>query len=150
MRLDMIANPRGQISFAHRSGGHVYHDADHLRLLCNESPAVEAKEDVHRLKSDAFVAVEKAMISAKAISVGSAKASEILPLIGKQIAWPRQGRFDESFVANAGPAAMLLDLVSMDRFHPCSTHPLRRIHGLQPLQDASSRIALRYALAPSS
>ena len=125
-------------------------DCDDLFLRRIDPKAVQPEKEVHRLEGDALVAIQKGMVARESESVRSCERREVrLGLVAKQVARAFQRRVQQSPISNSERAAVGLDLIRVYAEHVDRGDPawfgrswFRHL--------ASSRIALRYFLAPSA
>jgi hypothetical protein len=141
----MLSEPNGQLGFWQFTRGKSENQADHFGLLRVDLESVEAEEDVHCLEGNALVPVDKGMISSESKPVGCCEIEEIgLRFVEEPISGSVQSRIEEALVSQAKRSAMLVDLAGVNRTDHDGVEPPRLRHL------ASSRMALRYCLAPSS
>jgi hypothetical protein len=141
----VLSEPVGKRGFWQVTRGKSENQADHFGLLRVDTESVEAEEDVHGLEGDALVPVDEGMISSEPKPVGCCEIEEIgLRLVVEPISGSVQRGIEETLISKPKRSAMLLDLAGVN----CTDHG-----GIEPprlLHLASSRMALRYCLAPSS
>ncbi len=107
--------------------------------------AVQAEEEIHGLEGDALVAVHEGVVAGESKAVGGCEGCKIgVGVVKEAVSRPFEGRFKEAPIAESEGSAMGLDLISVDG----SDVYWRKPTGLGHL--ASSRMALRYRLAPSA
>lgn len=142
-RFYVGAEPVGEPALVERSSGHVKHEPDDLGLLGDDPPAVEAEEDIHRLKGHALVAVHKRVVARESEAVGGREVNRFgIGLVVPAVAGPCKRGMQKVVVAQPDRAAVLTNLVRMDRTDERGREPAR----LRPLcltQSASSRMAFR-------
>jgi hypothetical protein len=141
----MLPEPVGQLGFWQLPGGKSEDQADHVRLLGFNSKSVEAKEDIHGLEGDTLVPIDERMIPRDTKPVGCRQVREIgLGFVVEPNSGSLQSGIEETGIPQPKRSAVLLDLTGVDRANHGGVEPPRLLHL------ASSRMALRYCLAPSS
>lgn len=110
-----------------------------------DAKPVQPEEQIHGLEGHALVAVDKGVVLGDAEAVCRGQRREIgLGIVTKSISGALEGGLQESAIPKAVGSAMSLNLVRMDGENMRDNEPTRFGHL------ASSRIALRYFLAPSA
>lgn len=141
----MLSEPCRELRLVDFSTGKRKNQRDNALLRAFNSQSVQADEDVHRLKRDALVAIDKRMISGDAESVRGSENGEVaLTIVLKAIAWSLEGRLKEPPVTHTRSTSVPRDLICLNRQDHANREPARLRHF------ASSRMALRYFFAPSS
>jgi hypothetical protein len=141
----VLSEPVGQSGFWQVTRGQRENQPDHLRLLRFDTESIEAEENVHGLEGDTLVPIEKRVISGEPKTVRCCEIEEVgLRFVVEPISGSFQRGVKETLVSQSERAAMLLNLAGMNRTDHGGVEPPWFLHL------ASSRMALRYCLAPSS
>jgi len=140
----MVPKPGREFCFVQFAAGEGQHQAYDLLLRRINSQAAEAEKEVHGLECDTLVPVDEGVVSRNPKPIGGGQTKEVRSrLILEPVSWPAEGGFQKTLVSEPERASVRFDLVSM--------HGNNKRHREPPglLHFASSRMALRYRLAPS-
>ena len=130
---DAIDKPSRQHIFAHLAGGKAEH---HRRCRFRrriEIETVEAKEDDHRGKRGALVAVDERMIARDSETVGRRQQRNFRLAVTVFIERPRQCRFKQPAIAKPVGAAEESQLLGMKIENRVDIEPLRLGHSASAL-----------------
>ncbi len=141
----MIAEPSSQRRLIEITTCQSEHGGDDFFLGNVDAEAVQAQEEIHGLKGHALVSIAEGMVARDAEAVGRGQSRKVgVRVVVKSVAGPLERRFEEPTVAQSDSASVGLDLIRVDGEDVGGSQPTRLIH----LE--SSRMALRYRLAPSA
>jgi uncharacterized protein len=141
----VLAEPLSQVNLLQLASGQGEDDVRHVGFFRVDAQTVETEEDIHRLEGHPFVAINEGVIPSESKTIGCCEIDEVsLGLVVEPISGAVQGGIEETLVSQPKRSAVLLHLTRMDRANHGGAKPPRLVHF------ESSRIALRYCLAPSS
>ena len=141
----MVSEPGGQFGFWQVTRGKGENQVHHFWFLCLNWESVEAEEHVHGLEGQALVPVQEGVVLSEPNTIGCCEIKDIgLGLLMETISGSVQLRVEKTLISQSKGSAMLSNLAPMDSSDHVGIEPPRLLHL------ASSRMALRYCLAPSS
>ena len=118
---------------------------DDLFLRGVDTEPVQSQEQIHGLEGHTLVAVDKGVVLGNAEAVcGSQRRKLGFGLVMESTSGALKGRRQEPTIPKTEGSAVSLNLIRVDRENVGNNEPPRLGHL------ASSRIALRYFLAPSA
>ncbi len=141
----MLPKPGSEIGLIELPAGEREDQSDDLFLRCINAEAVQPKEEIHCLEGDTLVPVNERMVLGEAKTIGCSKGGKVcVRVVVEPVLRALNGRFQEAPVSESEGAAVNSDLIRMDGENVYESEP----PGFDHL--ASSRMALRYRLAPSA
>lgn len=144
-RRAVHAKPRRELCFTEFSGGKGHNSADYIFFIGSDRQSIDREKNVHGLERDSFVTVYERVVPGDSEAIRRGQRHQIrLGLVMKLVTRPIECRLQQAHVAHTRSPAVVSNLIDVDREDDVCGKPTRLIHF------ASSRIAFRYFLAPSS
>jgi hypothetical protein len=138
MRSDVLSKPDSEIGLIELPAGEGEDEDDNLFLRCFNAKAVQAKEEIHGLKSDALVPVNKGVVLGKAKTICCSKGGQIrVRAVVEPVSRTFDSRLQKTPVSESKGPAVSFDLIRMDCEDVYESEPAGFVHL------ASSRMAFR-------
>lgn len=120
----MSSQPCGEFSFTDAVRRHTEHDLNDVGFWRFQPPAVQLEEDRHRKKGNSLVPVAVGVARCQSPSVGRCQPRKVaLRLVVPALLGTRDGGFERVLVPNPGQAAVLPQLVEMNRVENDALYP---------------------------
>ena len=141
----MISKPGSKFEFVQFTTGKSQDQAYHFLFRRIDPQAIESEKEIHGLERHTLVAIDEGVVFRNPKTIGCSKTAKIRSrLILEPVPWPAERRVQKALVSEPGRSAVRFDLVSMHSENKRHREPTGLLHF------ASSRMALRYCLAPSA
>ena len=141
----MFPKPGGEARLVEVAARQGEDGTDDLFFRGVDTEPVQSQEQIHGLEGHTLVAVDKGVVLGNAEAVGCSQRRKLgFALVMESISGALKGRLQEPTVPKTEGSAVSLNLIRVDRENMGNNEPTRFGHL------ASSRIALRYFLAPSA